>query len=194
VEIAQGIFNEPLATTTEAGGRHHIRLEKENAPFCRVYRFIEHIGRIDDGDLTTEDTANGTLLKITRQGLDSGCENLPVATPLYFRLRIMLAAGCSAFVRTITPHDQWFQSGFEEVEYVDFRLNEVRSLPGRIEQLISTGNSAGGNAAITKVAFLTAIPVSANLTASNFQSYKARLLEHQIWTNYVADIPEGMMV
>src|SRR4051812_36202441 len=45
------------------------------------------------------------------------------------------------------------------------------------------------------VAFLTAIPVQSELSASKESAHKFRLLEHDPWSNYVpSGIPEGMMV
>jgi hypothetical protein len=45
------------------------------------------------------------------------------------------------------------------------------------------------------VAFLTAVPVQSNLTASNQESHKNRVLEHDVWKKYVPNgIPKGMMV
>jgi hypothetical protein len=99
------------------------------------------------------------------------------------------------FVRTITPRDRYFQSGFEEVEYVDFRLNEARTLPIRVESLMRADSAGGQPVPLTRVAFLTAIPVLADLTLSSRQQHKSRLLEHDFWNEYVpSGIPDGMMV
>jgi hypothetical protein len=99
------------------------------------------------------------------------------------------------FVRTITPRDRYFRSGFEEVEYVDFRLNEARTLPDRVESLMRADSTGGQPVPLTRVAFLTAIPVLADLTLSSRLQHKSRLLEHDIWNEYVpSGIPDGMMV
>ncbi len=100
----------------------------------------------------------------------------------------------SAFVRAIPTPDRLLQSGFEEVEYIDFRLNEARTLPEQVETMMRT-ELANMRIKLRLVAFLTAVPVRSELSVSHRQSHKLRLLEHQLWNKYVpGGIPEGMMV
>jgi hypothetical protein len=97
-------------------------------------------------------------------------------------------------VRQIPTPDRLLQSGFNEIEYIDFRLNEARTLPTSIENRMRSDGSKA-DIKLKLVAFLTAVPVSAELSASNTQFHKLRPLEHQLWSPYVpSGIPEGMMV
>lgn len=193
VEIAQGIFNEPL-TCNSRRGPQCVELIKEGAPFCRVHIFMTKDGALDEGQLAVSENSGGTLLTITRQAIDEVCTNLTAGSPVYFRLR-MYIDNKEPFVRTITPRDRLFQSGFDEVEYVDLRLNEARTLPNRVENLMLADAADRPPVTLTRVAFLTAVPVLADVTLSSRLLHKSRLLEHNFWNDYVASgIPDGMMV
>ena len=165
------------------------------SPFCRVHKFMQSNGKIDlrvncwSIKLTEERS-----LTISNAAISVACTNLrPASGRVYFRLRIYLdSSKPNAFVRVITPKDSILQSGFDEVEYVDFRFNEARTLPSKIEAMM---RQVVTKALISKVAFLTAVPVRATLAASNSEWHKSRLLEHQVWNSYVpSGIPDGMMV
>ncbi|MCK1594291.1 hypothetical protein IVA87_14860 [Bradyrhizobium sp. 147] len=171
-----------------------MELLKEGAPFCRVHIFVTEDGALDERQLAVSENSGGTLLTITRQAIDEVCTNLTPGSPVYFRLR-MYIDNKEPFVRTITPRDRLFQSGFDEVEYVDLRLNEARTLPNRVENLMLADATDRPPVTITRVAFLTAVPVLADVTLSSRLLHKSRLLEHNFWNDYVpSGIPDGMMV
>lgn len=195
VQIAQGIFNEVL-TCNSAGppGPTRVELLKEGTLYCRVHLFRTLNGKIDDNQLVRSNEAEGTLLTITRDAINDTCHQLQPGCPAYFRLRAFLPLGDSQpFVEVTSPQDRYFQSGFEEIECVDFRLNEARTLPQRIESLMRTPPNEQA-VSLTRVAFLTAIPVSAELTGTSIPTYKNRVLERGIWDEYVGTMPTGMMV
>lgn len=193
VDLAQGIFNEPL-TSASRRGPQCIEMIKDEAPYCRVHIFMKENGGLDPRHLALSQNSDGTLLTITRQAIDEVCTNLAAASPAYFRLRMYIEEK-DPFIRTITPRDRLFHSGFEEVEYVDLRLNEARTLPNRVESLMLADGVGKAPVIINKVAFLTAVPVLAEVTLSSRLLHKSRLLEHNFWNEYVpSGIPDGMMV
>jgi hypothetical protein len=192
VDIAQGVFNEVL-TSNSRGGPPSVELLKDGAAYCRLHIFSTDGETIDREQLDVAEVSDGALLTITRHALDEVCTILPPECPAYFRLRVYVEKK-EPFVRTITPRDRYFQSGFEEIEYVDFRLNEARTLPNRVESLMRADNAGNRHIPLKRVAFLTAIPVLADLTLSSRQTHKTRLLE-PFWSEYVpSGIPDGMMV
>ncbi|MBR1245986.1 hypothetical protein JQ609_03465 [Bradyrhizobium sp. AUGA SZCCT0169] len=196
VEIAQGIFNEPLTSHLSGPpGPSRVDLMKNGISFCRVHQFALSGEHLDEGQLTLSDEDGGTLVTITRHALDEVGYGMTNIYPAYFRIRTLLPSGDpNPFISVTSPHDRWFQSGFEEIECVDFRLNEARTLPPKIETLMRT-DAALQPAELKKVAFLTAIPVTAELTGTSIATHKNRVLEHNIWNSYVADgLPAGMMV
>jgi hypothetical protein len=196
VEIAQGIFNEAL-TCNSAGPPGPLRVEllRNGEQFCRVHLFPVEGKKIDPNQLTLAEEAGGTLITVTRFAINEICYELPENCRAYIRLRAFLPIGDPRpFVDVSSPRDKFFQSGFEEIECVDFRLNEARTLPQRIESLMRT--PAGEHVVpLARVAFLTALPVAAELTGTSIPTHKNRVLEKRIWDNYIGEtLPTGMMV
>ena len=166
-------------------------MRPSNTIFCRVHRFPKEHDAIDDTQLTETALGDGILLTICRPAIEQVCTNLPAETPVYFRLRAYLQGQESPFVKRIEPTDRWFQSGYSAVDYLDFRLNEARSLPRAVENLMR----AAPRVPHKLVAFLTAVPVQSDVTTSSIETHKMRLLEHDLWNEYVpSGIPQGMMV
>lgn len=192
--VAQGIFNEKLqCVVTPAPVR--IELKIDDNLFCRVHKFIEQNGKLDASHLSLETFSDGTLLSIEKAAIESVSHQIKADESIYFRLRVYLPSGKSSpFIHVITPLDRKFQSGFEEIEYIDFRFNELRTLPPQVENKIRADEKQH-KVNISLVAFLTAFPVHSELSASSIQWHKNRLLEHDPWDEYVpSGIPGGMVV
>lgn len=196
VEIAQGIFNEAL-TCNLAGppGPQRVELLRNGDQFCRVHLFQIDGNRIHANQLTLTPESDGTLITVTRNAIDEICYQIPANCPGYVRLRALLPIGDSKpFVDVTSPYDRYFQSGFDEIECVDFRLNEARTLPQPVESLMRTPQGQH-SVPLEKVAFLTAIPVAAELTGTSIATHKNRVLERDLWDKYVGEkLPTGMMV
>ena len=197
-EFAQGIFNEVLAVTTPAAGGPNcvVLLDQNGSVFARVHSFAQGSNSIDASELSTVVQDGGTTLTILPAAMQAACTQANPLAQTYFRVRIKLGRGNQAnpFVKVIRPHDRMFQSGYDEIEYIDFRMNEARTLPIAVEQKMRTDRLMGGPIAFKVVAFLTAVPVNSALSVSNTPSHKMRLLEAS-WNGYVASgIPEGMVV
>ncbi len=196
-KFAQGIFNEVLQVTAPVpGGPRSITLHGQSgAVFCRVHCFAQGTVGLDMSELSVQQRHSGTVLTITPAAINEARQHATPLAPTYFRLRVQLKAGEeNPFVKVIKPTDRRFQSGYEEIEYIDFRMNEARTLPTPIEQAMRNDNALGGAVTIKLVAFLTAVPVHSEMTVSNTPSHKMRLLE-QSWKEYVAcGIPDGMVV
>jgi hypothetical protein len=194
--LAQGIFNEVLAVGWAAPpGPREVELRKGADMFCRVHKFMTVDEQLDPADLDVTPFADGTLLTITRQALDEACIRKSPPAPTYFRIRVNQGkSDDTPFITRIPAPDRLFQSGFDEIEYIDFRLNDARTLPAQVEARMR-GDQAGMAIKLRLVAFLTAVPVLSALSVSNTQFHKLRLLEHQVWNGYVpTGIPTGMMV
>jgi len=193
LDIAEGIFNEPL-TSISRRAPQGVELNKNGNPYCRVHIFLDDGGKPDPRELAITQISDGSLLCITREAINEACTELLAECPAYFRVRIYVASK-EPFVRAITPRDRFLQSGFDEIEYVDFRLNEARTLPNRVETIMRADGANSSRVPLTRVAFLTAIPVLSDVTHSSNRPHKNRLLEHDFWKDYVpSGIPDGMMV
>jgi len=195
-ELAQGIFNEVLTTTVAALPGRYVELNGNSGIFCRIHSFMKNgSGEIDPAELLDQPIADGILLTITSQAVHEVSRFGTPAPRAYFRLRIYIDDEAqNPFVRRIPTPDRLLQSGFNEIEYIDFRLNEARTLPSPIEARMRNDRSEA-DIKLKLVAFLTAVPVLSELSASNTQFHKLRPLEYQLWNPYVpSGIPEGMMV
>lgn len=196
-KFAQGIFNEVLSVTNNAPGAPHcVILNNQNSGiFCRVHRFATSSGMLDASELEIKPQNDGTLLTILRSAIDV-CANVQPPEKSYFRLRIRLneIETANPFVKVIPPLDRHLQSGHEEIEYIDFRMNEARTLPQAIENRMGADRRTDAPIDFKLIAFLTAVPVHSELSASSAPSHKMRLLEKN-WDDYVnLDLPVGMAV
>jgi hypothetical protein len=195
-ELAQGIFNEVLTTTIAASPARYVELNGNSDIFCRIHSFMKNdAGKIDAAELLVQSIGEGTLLTITSEALNEVSRFGNPPPRAYFRLRIYISDDAqNPLVRRIPTPDRLLQSGFNEIEYIDFRLNEARTLPPGIENSMRSDGSKG-DITLKSVAFLIAVPVSAELSASSTQFHKLRPLEHPLWDAYVpSGIPEEMMV
>jgi hypothetical protein len=197
-EFAQGIFNEVLAVTAPAAGgpRCVVLLDQTGGIFCRVHSFTFGSSGIDATELEIAAQGGGAVLSITPAAVKESCLHLAPPAKVYFRLRISLGQKRedNPFVKVILPQDRLFQSGFDEIEYIDFRVNEARTLPTAIEHRMRTDKAKGAPIDFRLFAFLTAVPVHSELSVSNTPSHKMRLLESS-WNGYVpSGIPDGMVV
>jgi hypothetical protein len=196
-QFAQGIFNEPINAIPPASGinRFTTLQYQNNNVFCRVHNFATNNDVIDSSELTVFPELNGTTLTITQSAISAvSAGNAPQC---YFRIRFGLerSAAKNPFIKVISTPDGFLQSSFNEIEYLDFRVNEARTLPPTIETRIATNHVRGGGVTIKLIAFLTALPVNSELVVSSAPTHKTRLLEPKIWDKYSAGgIPAGMVV
>jgi len=137
---------------------------------------------------------DGTLLSIEDAILNDARTLFTDGSPAYFRLRVAVGEGeNNPIVRAVPKLDKFLQSSYDEIEYLDFRVNEARTLPDLLESQMRQEN--GDAIKMRVVAFLTAIPMQSDISVANTPSHKMRLLEHNQWNTYiVGGIPEGMMV
>jgi len=201
VSLAQAIFNTMLSLETRIL-KDKIQctdlLDRNQNCLFRVFNFPRKIGEsethtnsvttgstFDPAYLRIERADDGTLFTIQRDAIQHAREGNghPPADCIYFRLRFSLTpGGAKAFVREKKPTDAALFSGFDEVNYIDFRLNEARTLSREIDGAINAKDCP--KAPINSVAFLTAVPVDRSLIASNPELHKMRLLEDKIWEQY----------
>jgi hypothetical protein len=197
VEIAQGIFNEVLKVTGPAitGPRCVELLRADGSIFARVHSFALTDGMIGPAELSVVHQDGGSLLTIEPAALADAAAVAKPGEPTYFRIRIYVAPQTeNPIVRVLPTPDKLLQSSYDEIEYLDFRVNEARTLPDAVEQQMRADQGAG-IVRTRLIAFLAAVPVKSQLSVSNSPSHKMRLLEHDLWNGYVpGGIPHGMVV
>ncbi|WP_380059016.1 hypothetical protein ACFE33_15825 (plasmid) [Falsihalocynthiibacter sp. SS001] len=193
-ELAQGIFNETLSSTKKPSGKS-VELKLGTSTYCHVHLFSPENGSIDNSELDLTEKDGGTFISITSIALESlarQCNGKPECG--YFRLRLLPPKNNTRpFVTAIKPKDRAWTSGFEEIEYIDCRLNEARTLPTSIEA--SADAARHGIADVSRIVFLAVVPVASSITSSHAEWHKSRLLETQIWRDYVPHgLEDGMVV
>lgn len=192
--LAQGIFNEPLSSAITENKRS-VELSDAAGPYCGVHIFSTDNHRINSKELVLEIVDGGTLLEVTMLALESlANQSGTKSRPGYIRLRLRPnTAGSRPFVTYITPKDRVLVSGFEAIEYIDCRLNEARTLPTAVA---AAANAARDGVAKTRrVVFLAVVPVVSAVTSSHAEWHKSRLLENEIWEQYVPEgLDDGMVV
>lgn len=195
-QIVQGIFNEPLVARYEPNDDGPLVLRRGGKIFCRMHNFKTKRGsrEIISRELNTRKFADGTLCTIEGEPIKA-CRPGNRKGRAYYRLRFRIPTKKkeNPFVEDIPVFDRFMLSGYEHVEYLDFRLNDARTLPTEVEQRMAS-DQPSGSTVIRLVAFLTAVPVSAALSVTHTAFHKMRLLENEIWTRYAEGIPNGMVV
>lgn len=192
-ELAQGIFNETLSFTQPPSGKC-VELRDGDTVYCQVHIFSPDGDQIDADELSLKHQAGGTLITISQQALASLARQSDISHRGYFRLRIFPKANNSRpFVTIIKPKDRAWNSGFDQIEYIDCRMNEPRTLPTSVET--AAVGAKYGVAMTKRVVFLAVVPVVSSVTSSHAEWHKSRLLENEIWENYVPNgLEDGMVV
>ncbi len=196
-KLAQGVFNEVLSANIAApGGARCIVLNSTSGVFCKMHSFVATGSGIDDNELAIQTEHNGSLLTITESAVGAACLYTLLDERAYFRFRVYLSTDISnnPFIKVVPTPDRLLQSGFDQIEYLDFRMNEARTLPMPVEARMKRDRAQGGDVKLSLVAFLTAVPVHSELAISNTPAHKMRLLEAPIWNDYVPSGLSGGMV
>lgn len=194
--IAEGIFNEQISVEIPAVlNGAFVELKIGGNIFCRVHEFEKSSDLISDNHLKVQKEGHGTLLKVSTSAVNAPANSIPVGGKSYFRLRVQLPQPSeSPFIQQVKPSDWALQSGFEGIELINFRLNEMRTLPSVVQNQLRD-NGIVKNARIRLIAFLTAVPAISDMASSSTPSHKSRTLEREIWDKYVKNgLPDDVAV
>ncbi|NCO04299.1 MAG: hypothetical protein GW903_08925 [Alphaproteobacteria bacterium] len=192
-EIAVGVFNEKLKPSIS---NLHVDLIKEHTEdfFTRVFQFAQINNRFDAKEISIANKGNGTVITICSNALKRGLRGYKKENPLYFRLRLKLPRTVP-FLKERHPVDRFFQSGFDALEYIDFRVNQKRSMPDDIErEMYDDGNSP---LKLQRVDFLLVTDIAADIVGDSTNFHKNRVLEKELWGEYISCvrvIEKGMVI
>ncbi|WP_146696157.1 hypothetical protein [Thioclava sp. F34-6] len=194
--IAEGIFNEQISVEIPAAkDGSYLELKTNGGTFCRVHKFEKSRGNISDNHLDVKPAGHGTLLTIKHIAVQAPFNVKALDGKTYFRLRVKLPQTSEGpFVQTIRPSDWALQSGFEGIELINFRLNEMRTLPSEVQNCLRRSENTN-NAKVRLIAFLAAVPAVADMASSSTPSHKSRTLEHDIWGDYISNgLPDDIAI
>jgi hypothetical protein len=123
---------------------------------------------------------DGVILEFDQQVFD-------VASDMdvrYVRFRINLTgAGREAFFTRYDPADRSLLSGYEEIEVVDFRFNEIRNLPRSVIDEMT--KAIAGRFSVQQINYFVIRDMTEELNLSHSALQKCRTLEPSVWTRYV---------
>jgi len=184
-DIVTGIFNEPINCLNTSHGNNIIPLirQTDSSVYTNVYEFTVTNNRINKDELNIEPRDDGgTVIHITSKVFErvrrSNLESL------YFRLRIKLPPKIQTpFAKKFYPKDRVFLSGFERIQYVDFRYNELRNLPQEINRELTDPKNSYLH--IQRIDFLLVVAATVELRNGHKPFNKSRLLEKELWSKYI---------
>ena len=186
--LLTAIFNECNSVETNNYNLVRISLltENKNTEHFQVYT----LNKLDDITLEKiieenqygQQETTGTLIKIDVTKINSnGLE------PIYLRFRITFPSEkvLGKILHKYTPNDAWFKSSIEQEQFIDFRLNEIRNLPKKIQQ-----NCLEKPFNINKVHFFMMREFKDELTMSDPDRSGYRVLEADTWSEYFTNNPK----
>ena len=172
--IANTIFNEFVSITTcprESSCFKAERASDSDNPFC-IFCLADRV-RIEDmynGKLITLDVSHPT------------CDNsICKCERLYIRLRLTGKGIDNLYVKEEIPASK-FQYYTSRIDFLDFRLNNVRSLP---ESLLNYKNTYPK---LQSVRCFLMVESSEELLLHNKSYKKVRAIEKEKWVPYIADL------
>jgi len=169
--MTRGIFN---ANLTVSKNENIVELKDGDSLFARVHVLL-------DSEYLLHSNNNGTTITIISDTIKRALQDCD--GNIYFRIRLHLSDQDNPFIKSIHPTDKYFLSGYETIDYIDFRLNETRVLPEEISRKMNDFKVC--HLKIKQVYFLLATNLMADFIVGHEQFHKCRLLENDIWKDYV---------
>lgn len=194
-ELARTIFNEDLSFACVTHNESYISFghDKDEKNF-----FMHSIPLSNDKMVTIENKnyqyngsgIDSTLITLTKcffecanethkRLKDKSCKG--DCNSAYFRLRIPLK-NRSVFFTSYKPKDAFFTGNFQKSEIVDFRVNDLRSLPA---ELYAEKNARSLSFCSSRVDYFLIKDASAELQTVHAGMKKARTLEKAFWNDYI---------
>ncbi len=181
-ELIQTIFNATHRSTKNIAPTYvEIEFVSEKEPALRVYTQIE-IG--DDPDsVNLIHFEKGSLLEFPMNLFPDCTEDSKELGPIpnYIRFRINLKGDKAkkCFSQSYKHRDNPVLSRLESTEIVDFRLNEVRDLPGNIQ------GKKFSNSFIKNIHFFLIREIDSEFKQAHAKFDRCRLLEKELWNAYL---------
>lgn len=196
-DLIQTIFNARHKSTSNSSNTSvDIEFESKKEDILRVFTQISCSP--ENGGVRIVDTDEGStllfplkLLSVTKKTdphLPEQGDEKGKILPGYIRFRIKLGAKETKVLSQSYKHsDSFILSRLESTEIVDFRLNEVRDLPG----IVQSKNLIG--AGIKNIHFFLIREVDSEYKQAHANFHRCRLLEKELWNEYLSLQPKDKM-
>jgi len=187
------IFNENLKSTIEGQNYKDVSFEGDNS-ILRVYKELD----ITNNDDTIRLIPNGndtTSLIFSKKLIKTKENEQSVNIDHYFRFRLRLTPeNVLKLSQNYAPQDRHILSRFEKMEVVDFRINELRDLPG------SVCNVVNKDFTLKQIHFFLIRDINDELKLAHTDYKRCRLLEKKVWQDYLVfsdeklELPQQMLI
>lgn len=196
-DLIQTIFNARHKSTSNSSNTSvDIEFESKKEDVLRVFTQISCSP--ENGGVRIVDTDEGStllfplkLLGVTKNADSTSLERRSEddqVLPGYIRFRIKLGTQETKVLSQSYKHsDSFILSRLESTEIVDFRLNEVRDLPG----IVQSKNLIG--AGIKNIHFFLIREVDSEYKQAHANFHRCRLLEKELWNEYLSLEPTDKM-
>lgn len=172
------IFNENLKNTIEGQNYKDVSFEGDDSTL-RFYKELD----ITNNDDTIRLIANGnntTSLIFSKKLIKTKEDELPVKIDHYFRFRLRLSPeNVLKLSQNYTPQDRHILSRVEKMEIIDFRINELRDLPGSVCNVINK------DFILKQIHFFLIRDINDELKLAHTDYKRCRLLENKAWKDYL---------
>lgn len=196
-DLIQTIFNARHKSTSNSSNTSvDIEFESKRDNILRVFTQISCSP--ENGGVRIVDTDDGSTLLFPLKLFGAIKKTDSVAPerrgeddqglPGYIRFRIKLGAQETKVLSQSYKHsDSFILSRLESTEIVDFRLNEVRDLPGIVQSKDLIG------AGIKNIHFFLIREVDSEYKQAHANFHRCRLLEKELWNEYLSLEPKDKM-
>ncbi len=177
-ELLELIFNEKLKSTTEGQNYKDVVFEGEEKDRLRIYKELDIVNGEDAVELISNN--DGTSRIVFSKKLIKIFADDPVNIHHYFRFRLRLTPeNVKKLSQNYDPQDRLVVSRFEKIEIIDFRLNELRDLPG------SVCNVLNKDFTLKQIHFFLIRDIHDELKLAHADYKRCRLLEKEVWKEYL---------
>ena len=177
-DLLELIFNEKLKSTKSGPNFKDVEFQGQGNDYLRVYEELDIVNGEDtvefhkNNDGSTRIIFSSKLLK----RLDGDPNNLFH----YMRFRLRLThENVKKLSQNYDPQDRLVVSKFEKIEVTDFRINELRDLPG------SVCNALNRNFTLKEIHFFLIRDIHDELKLAHAEYKRCRLLEKEVWKDYL---------
>lgn len=186
-ELLELIFNEKLKGTTEGPNYKDIEFVGEKKDRLRVYKELDVVNGEDAVELIGNN--DGSTRIVFSHKLIKQFEDDPVGIFHYFRFRLRLTPeNVKKLSQNYDPQDRLVLSRFEKIEIIDFRINELRDLPG------SVCNVLNKDFTLKQIHFFLIRDIHDELKLAHADYKRCRLLEKEVWKEYLVFSKKGLVL
>jgi len=170
-DVATAIFNERISATQDPVEQF---MDLKIGETCTRVCFFENMQNL----LCISEER--TEISILESHISERTRNLNVESKLYVRFRFILKnENIKSFLNNIKPHDRFLLTGYDYIEYFDFRLNRIRNLPDPIRK-----NVISSNLNLLSINFFIICCLENEIMTGYKNFDKCRMLEESIWHKY----------